>query len=38
MKENPDLGISKSIENSLINISAIFLDSKSPMNLKEDIP
>ncbi|CAD8127911.1 unnamed protein product [Paramecium sonneborni] len=38
MKGNPDLGISKSLENSLINHSAICLDSKSPMNLKEDSP
>ncbi|CAD8082050.1 unnamed protein product [Paramecium primaurelia] len=37
MKGNPDAGISKSLENSLINSSAICLDSKSPMNLKEDI-
>ncbi|CAD8127826.1 unnamed protein product [Paramecium sonneborni] len=34
---NTDLAISKSLENSLINCSAVCNDSKSPLNLKEDI-
>ncbi|CAD8162452.1 unnamed protein product [Paramecium pentaurelia] len=38
MKGIPDSGISKSLEHSvMINSSVICLDSKSPMNLKEDI-
>ncbi|CAK92244.1 unnamed protein product (macronuclear) [Paramecium tetraurelia] len=36
MKGNPDAGISKFLEDSVIHSSRICLDTKSPMSLKED--